>query len=250
MTLDELVANCLAHQIFAEVVLSDKAIVGIEESGPLRGLFDQHLLRHRLPTENSGLQRGTVTLLDQGYIRPIGTRWSFANNCSEVGVNPLAVQCYRECLADIFSVVCNYYLREPVRIGHWEVPVYQQPSWDLQLARACILHAEHRSAEDMTDLLRACSVARAERPARYRRVAGQVLPFYELLPTVDDLLYLYIPTRTIRGNPHLYLRADLQEAFVVDEVNQWLEFGSSSMFDLQFERRRREAFGGAKVNGM
>lgn len=223
MDLDEFVSRFLEAGVFAEVIFPEVVLLGVEPDSPVSALLAEQTFRDGVFGKTSGLEAGTKSLTEQTIVRSIGTQWSFENIVFYADVNALAVQCYRPLLDDTFSLAWDYYFREPVSIGQWSLPLYQQPSWTLELARSCVVNAAHQTASQMYDTLMASVKARATRASRWRHLDGYLPEFYELLPSWDNLLYCRIAARNSEGEPYLYLRSDLQQAFVVDMTSRQLE---------------------------
>jgi len=139
-------------------------------------------------------------------------RWSF---CSEGyaqygGIELEQVQSFRDSLDEMYELVWSYYFREPILIGGWRVPLYQQPNWKHEEVENAIANARIKTTSELAMMFREDRERWGTRPERKVLCEGEVV---EILPTMDDLLHYVVENP---GDPsrRLHIRYDCKEAFI------------------------------------
>jgi hypothetical protein len=161
-------------------------------------------------------------LADCAGVYACGNRWSFTNDGNPAlfgGIDLEGVQCYRDSLDEMYELVWNYYFRVPVLVQGWRVPLYQQPTWMLQGVEKAIAGATVKSSSELREIFERASQRWDDRP---EREVGEGKDF-QILPTMDDLLYYTIKDPSQAGR-RLHLRYDCKEAFI-EEVSDAGDLG-------------------------
>jgi hypothetical protein len=87
-------------------------------------------------------EKRNLVLEDECHLRCEGELWVFRNSIPSIGFERLdSIVFESNRLRDAYGAVCRYYLRPPIKIKEWTVPIFQHPTWNLNAAKSCIANA-------------------------------------------------------------------------------------------------------------
>jgi hypothetical protein len=162
--------------------------------------------------ERWDLREGQLWVADPARVYWYEERWSFCcDGCPRVGgVGLEQVQSFRDSLDEMYELVWSYYFREPILIGGWRVPLYQQPNWRREEVENAIANATIKTTSELAMMFREDRERWGTRHERKVLCEGEVV---EILPTMDDLLHYVVENP---GDPtrRLHIRYDCKEAFI------------------------------------